>query len=65
MMFIATMAFSRIYNGVHTYNQVLSGLVWGFVIYYTFCHVIYYEICRFMNNVKSKGATNLYWNMFT
>jgi hypothetical protein len=65
MMFISTMCFSRIYNGVHTYNQVLGGLVWGFIIYYALCHVVYQETCKFISKIKTKAATNLYWNPFT
>lgn len=58
------MSFSRIYNGVHTYNQVLNGLVWGFFIYYTFSHVVFYELCRFVNKVEKKSPSQLIWNPF-
>lgn len=32
--------FGRIYNGVHTHNQVIAGYMYGFVIFYTFTHLI-------------------------
>ena len=40
--FIVVLGASRIYNGVHTYNQVLSGYSWGLLTYGVLCH-IYYE----------------------
>ena len=30
---------SRFYNGVHTYNQILSGWSWGFITYVSLSHV--------------------------
>jgi membrane-associated phospholipid phosphatase len=32
---------SRVYNGVHTYNQVYAGLGWGLVTYGLLCHILY------------------------
>ena len=40
-------AFSRIYHGVHTYNQILLGWILGVALYFFFCHVVYNDIIRF------------------
>ena len=34
-------AFSRIYHGVHTYNQILLGWILGVSLHVFFCHVVY------------------------
>ena len=55
---------SRIYNGVHTYNQVLAGYAWGLLTYATLCHVFYYEVCVFINTIKTKKLIELLWSPF-
>lgn len=65
VLFIAFIGFGRIYNGVHTHNQVLAGYVWGFVIYYTFCHIFYLEIHQFITSIGKKTRYELYWNPLT
>eukprot|EP00347_Sterkiella_histriomuscorum_P011520 403372139 len=57
--------FGRIYNGVHTHNQVIAGYIWGFATYYTFTHLLQYEIYQFIMNVKNKSFPQLIWNPFT
>lgn len=47
---------SRIYNGVHTYNQVISGFTWGLITYTSLCHVFYQYITTFVTNVKTMSA---------
>lgn len=55
---------SRIYNGVHTYNQVISGFTWGFFTYYAFCQVYYTPISNFVIRLRDKNtqASWLIWN---
>lgn len=65
MLFSSFIGFGRIYNGVHTYNQVISGYVWGLAIYYTYSHIFYYEICRFISTIAKKSFSELVWNVYT
>lgn len=62
MLLILVIGASRIYNGVHTYNQVIQGYVWGIVTYLTFCHICYDYICRFLENTKRKTVSELIFN---
>lgn len=39
---------SRIWHAVHTLNQLFSGIIWGYGLYYLFCYILYYEIRRFV-----------------
>ena len=55
-------AFSRIYHGVHTYNQILLGWIFGVSLYYFFCHVVYNDIIRFCSNTDQKSCTRLFFN---
>lgn len=59
------MGFGRIYNAVHTYNQVIGGYVWGYIIYYAFVHIFYYEIVKFINTLEKIKGNRLYWNTLT
>ena len=59
------MGFGRIYNGVHTYNQVISGYAWGMAVYFTLNHIFYHQICRFICDVQNKKLSQLAWNPFT
>lgn len=47
---------SRIYNGVHTYNQVTQGYAWGLFTYYGLCHVLYDEIKEFVISLKNRNV---------
>ena len=38
------LGFSRVYVMAHTYNQVISGLVYGFALHYLLCYVYYDDI---------------------
>ena len=43
-------AFSRIYHGVHTYNQIFAGWGLGVGLYYLFCHVAYHSLTHFVRH---------------
>ncbi len=55
---------SRIYNGIHTYNQVISGYAWGLLTYASLCHVFYHDIEKFVNSIKTKTSRQLLFNPF-
>ncbi len=65
VVFSLFIGFGRIYNGVHTYNQVIAGYAWGVCIYYTFAHILYFDVCRFISRIPSKTIGQLVWNPFT
>ena len=44
IVWILLVAFSRIYHGVHTINQILNGWIWGTCLYKLFCDILYDEI---------------------
>ena len=64
-LMIPVLGFSRIYNGVHTYNQVFAGFAWGFLTYYSLCHAFYYEICVFISRLNHRKTSSLVWNSLT
>lgn len=51
---ILLIAISRLYNGVHTYNQILLGWMLGIAIYYLYCHALYKDICQWVRNTYRK-----------
>mmetsp|Transcript_30380 Transcript_30380/g.37396 ORF Transcript_30380/g.37396 Transcript_30380/m.37396 type:complete len:344 (+) Transcript_30380:343-1374(+) len=55
-------AFSRIYHGVHTYNQILLGWMFGISLYYFFCHVVYNDMIRFCSQTDRKTCSELFFN---
>lgn len=57
--------FSRIWHAVHTFNQLFSGLVWGFGLYYLYCYILYYEIRRFVKSVRTRSIYKLVFNFGT
>ena len=59
---IVVLSASRIYNGVHTYNQVLSGLAWGLLTYAALCHVFYYEIWHTVNRFRKTKLIKVLWS---
>eukprot|EP00347_Sterkiella_histriomuscorum_P018248 403346231 len=65
ILLAAFIGFGRIYNGVHTHNQVIAGYIWGFATYYTFSHLIQYEIYHFIMKVKYMNTVKLIWNPLT
>jgi len=62
---ILCIATSRLYNGVHTYNQILLGWILGVAIYYLYCHALYKEICMFVRNTHRKQWITLAFNKGT
>lgn len=55
---------SRIYNGIHTYNQVISGYAWGLLAYLSLCHVFFHDIAKFVNSIQTKTARQLIFNPY-
>ena len=49
LLVVFMIAFSRIYHGVHTYNQILLGWGLGVLIYFLFCHVAYQRLTTFVS----------------
>ena len=54
--------FSRIWHGVHTFNQLLNGSIWGYAVHYLFCHILHYDISSFIRNIRAKSARQLLLN---
>ena len=65
ILVIFSVAVSRLYNGVHTYNQILLGWIVGIGIYYLYCHTLYKEICMFLRNIYRKPWITLIFNKGT
>ena len=62
---IFLISLSRIYMGVHTLNQILSGLISGLCINMLLCDIFYYEITRFVNQVSKKRFSKVVCNFGT
>jgi membrane-associated phospholipid phosphatase len=58
-------AFSRIYHGVHTYNQILLGWALGGALHYFFCHVMYRDLTHFVGNIHRYSWKTLFFNKGT
>lgn len=58
-------SFSRIWHAVHTLNQLFSGFIWGFGLYYLFCYILYYEIRRFVQSIREMSWRKLVVNFGT
>ncbi|CDW76272.1 pap2 superfamily phosphatase [Stylonychia lemnae] len=56
---------SRIYNGYHTYNQVVSGFVWGTSTYYFLCYVIVDYLNNFSRQFRFLSNSQKFWNPLT
>ena len=59
---VFAIAFSRIYHGVHTYNQILLGWGLGVLLYVLFCHVAYVRLTRFVSKTYKYSIKELLWN---
>jgi len=58
-------AASRIYHGVHTYNQILLGWILGVAIHYFFCRVVYTELITFVTRAHTYSLKQLLFNKGT
>jgi len=62
---LLAIAATRIYNGVHTIDQILNGWIWGFVIFYT-CSIVFDKFLRnFVHRIRNRSALKLVWNAVT
>ena len=50
---VAAIAFSRLFNGVHTFNQLLHGFCLGLFLHFLFCDVLYDELIKFVYQVHT------------
>jgi len=62
---ILLVAFSRIYHGVHTFNQIMNGFIWGVGLYMLYCDILYYHLCIFLHSINKKKWDYLLWNFGT
>ena len=58
-------AFSRLYHGVHTYNQILLGWILGVALHVFFCHVVYADLIRFIKKTHKHTWSKLLFNKGT
>ena len=58
-------ASSRIYHGVHTYNQILLGWGLGVPLYFFFCHAIYNDLIQFLSRLHTYTWSRLLFNKGT
>ena len=58
-------AFSRIYHGVHTYNQILAGWALGVFLHVMFCHVLYEDLRNFVKTAHKSTFAELVFNKGT
>ena len=65
LTFIFLIAFSRLYHGVHTYNQILLGWIIGVSLYFFFCHVVYNDLIHFVQTTHKKSLCKLFFNKGT
>jgi hypothetical protein len=65
IIFILLVGVSRIYHGVHTYNQILLGWAFGLFIFLTFCRILFVDIERFVLNINKMAYKDLIWNRGT
>eukprot|EP00347_Sterkiella_histriomuscorum_P011264 403373119 len=63
-IFCGVLGFSRIYAGVHSYNQVLSGMIWGYSLHYLICHIYYDDIIAFIQNTRKRTLFENFWNPY-
>lgn len=62
---LVAIAISRLYNGVHTYNQILLGWLLGFSIYYLYCHILFKEINDYVSTTRKRSWAALLFNTGT
>ena len=65
LLTVFMIAFSRIYHGVHTYNQILLGWILGVTLYFLFCHVVYNDLIFFISRTHTYTARKLLFNKGT
>ena len=59
---VFSIAVSRIYHGVHTYNQIVLGWGLGFCVYWLFCHVAYARLTKYVSETHKYSIRELAWN---
>ena len=55
-------AASRIYHGVHTYNQIILGWILGVALHFFFCHVVYTDLIGFLSKTHTFTLGQLIFN---
>jgi hypothetical protein len=61
---LCVLGFSRVFKGVHTYNQVLSGFVQGILLTLIQVFVFYEDYFKFYVSIKYRSFWRLIFNRF-
>lgn len=64
-LFVALIGFSRVFKGVHSYNQVLSGFMQGAILAMLQCFVFYEDYFIFYLRIRNMKTYQLFFNRFT
>jgi len=65
MIGVYVIGFSRVFKGVHTYNQVLSGIIFGSLMALMQCFVFYESFFKFFASIRKRTKYELVFNSFT
>jgi hypothetical protein len=65
MVGVYVIGFSRVFKGVHTYNQVLSGIIFGSLLALMQCFVFYESFFKFYASIRNRTKYELVYNPFT
>ena len=65
MLGIYIIGFSRVFKGVHSYNQVLSGIIFGSIMALLQCFVFYESYFKFYASIRKRNKFELIFNPFT
>ena len=53
---IYTIGISRLFKGVHTYNQILNGAILGTILSAIICFILYKNLFKFYLSIKKRSA---------
>lgn len=62
---IYMIGFSRVFKGVHTYNQIVSGAMFGIILAMMQCFVFYDNFFIFYVSIRKRNLMQLVFNQFT
>jgi hypothetical protein len=62
---VGLIGFSRVFKGVHSYNQVLSGFMQGAILAMIQCFILYEEFFVFYMRIRTMQTWELVVNNFT
>ena len=64
-LLVSLIGFSRVFKGVHSYNQVLSGFMQGAILAMLQCFVFYEDYFMFYMRIRTMKTHQLIFNKFT